>query len=299
MGSLTQLMPGETQGCIGCHEPWSQAPPTGRVPQALRGQPRQITPPPWGAGPVDFVRHVQPVFDRYCVGCHGGKDPRAGMDLSGDKTRHFNMAYENLVGRGLVDVWFLTPPKEQTGIFPVMGTGSMVSKVVARIEKRHSKVDVDDLSRRKLHAWIDANVPYYATYEHTRPGTAGSRDAWAEPWFKQLNGVYSRQCASCHGRLDDHRNSRGTWVNLTRPEFSRLLSAPLAKPAGGLALCKPKAGRPPARFADTADPTYQAMLAAIRRGNRALLAKPRMDMPGGKPIPYERNFGRLYRGGGR
>jgi hypothetical protein len=27
----------------------------------------------------------------------------------------------------------------------------------------------------KLSTWIEANVPYYATYEHTRPGTPGSR----------------------------------------------------------------------------------------------------------------------------
>ena len=302
MGSLTQLMPGEHQSCIGCHEPRQTAPP--RRPaavMAVRGAAVDITPPPSGAGPIDFARQVQPVLDEYCAECHGGVDPDGGIDLSGDKTRHFNMAYDNLAQRSLVQFFYLTPPQEETGNFRPLKTGSYVSRIVELIERKHGEVDVevDDESRRKLYAWIDANIPYYGTYEHTRPGTSGSRDAWADPWSKQLGGIFAKHCASCHGGLDMRHNRHSTWINLTHPEYSRVLGAPLAKSAGGLGLCKAKDGEQPTRFVGKSDPIYSAMLRLITEGSRALQANPRIDMPGAKPAPYQQDFGHLFRGGGR
>jgi len=300
MGSFTQLVPGEHQGCIGCHEPRFAAPPHERsVPLAASKEPVEITPPPWGAGPVDFVRQVQPVLDKYCAECHGGVDPDAGLDLSGDKTRHFNMAYDNLAARNLVQFYYLTPPQEATGNFRPLTTGSRVSRIVELIDEGHGDVNVDDLSRRKLFSWIEANIPYYATYEHTRPGTSGSRDAWQGAWTPRLVKRFEAKCAPCHGGLDYLQNRHSTWVNLTHPEWSRLVNAPLSKSAGGLELCVEKGGKPPARFADRTDPDYLAMLEAITQGKDVLYAHPRMDMSGATPAPYSQDFGHLFRGGGR
>jgi len=300
MGSLTQLMPGEHQSCIGCHEPRHSAPPIRPAAViAARKAPVEITPPTWGAGPVDFASQVQPVLDRYCVECHGGVDPDGGVDLSGDKTRHFNMAYDNLAQRSLVQFFYLTPPQEETGNFRPMATGSYVSRVVELIEGKHGDVNVDPESRRKLYTWIDANVPYYGTYEHTRPGTSGSRDAWAGAWSKQFEATFAEHCADCHGGLDMRYNRQSTWVNLTHPETSRVLAAPLAKPAGGLGLCKAKDGKQPMQLDDKSHPIYTAMLRAITEGSNALAANPRIDMPGAKPAPYQQDFGGLFRGGGR
>lgn len=41
------------------------------------------------------------------------------------------------------------------------------------------------------------------------------------------------------------------------------------------------------------------MFRAIEQGMRELAEKPRMDMPGAVPAPFEPDFGRLYQGGGR
>ena len=300
MGSFTQLMPGENQSCIGCHESPFMAPPhrVSSLTAAEKG-PVDITPPPWGAGPVDFVSQVQPVLDQYCIECHGGVDPDAGIDLSGDKTRHFNMAYDNLVGLQFVQFFFLTPPQEETGSFLPLTTGSRVSPVVKLIEEKHGEVDVDPIGRRKLYSWIEANVPYYGTYEHTRPGTSGSRDAWAGPWSGQLADMFDANCSICHGKLDRVHNHHTTWVNLTRSELSRILNAPLSKSAGGLELCQAKDGKKASRFTDKSNPTYQAMLALIRQGHDELYQKPRMDMVGAKPAAYPQDFGHLFRGGGK
>ena len=46
---------------------------------------------------VDFVRDIQPVFDRHCTHCHAGDKPAADLVLSGEKTRYYNVAYESLM----------------------------------------------------------------------------------------------------------------------------------------------------------------------------------------------------------
>jgi len=291
-------MPGETQSCIGCHEDAFMAPPSGEAfVKLLRRKPDDIKPPPWGDGPIDFARHVQPVFDKYCIKCHSGADPKKGLDLSGDKTRFFNMAYDSLLNRKMVQYqWLLTAPVKN---WKPLTTGSRVSKLVQMIEKKHSKVNVDDESRRRIYIWIDANVPYYGTYDHTRPGRPGSRDAaLGEPWFNEFNKIYRAKCGSCHGgNFYVGRNGlHHTWINLTNPKFSRVLTATLSKKAKGLGLCKPKGKKQPPAFASTDDPTWRAMLQAIEKGKKALNANPRMDMKGAKPKPYPRDYGKLYSG---
>ncbi|NQT87200.1 hypothetical protein HQ560_10580, partial [bacterium] len=173
MGSTTQIMPGERQSCIGCHEP-REAVMENRTFQALQRAPSPVEPPPWGTGgPVDFVKHIQPVMDKYCVSCHKGAKPDGGIDLSDDKTRYFNMAYDTLTSLGYVHYIYIN--RGLTDVFRPMQTGSHLSKLTALIEKKHGKVDMDDASRRRIYTWIDANPPYYGTYDNTRPATPGSR----------------------------------------------------------------------------------------------------------------------------
>ncbi len=69
-------------------------------------------------------------------------------------------------------------------------------------------------------------------------------------------------------------------INLTHPEWSQMLTAPLAKAAGGLGFCRDAKGQP--IFADASDPDYQAMLRALRRGAEELQAHPRVDMLSGR-----------------
>lgn len=139
----------------------------------------------------------------------------------------------------------------------------------------------------------------------SRPHTMGGRDPWhfvpdnkrvppqPEPWLAELNKTYTPQCGACHPPLDgEGRHNR--WLNLTRPESSRLLNAHLARPAGGMELAG-KDHNPPVRiFPDRSDPVYHALWQALEKGKAALLVRPRMDMPGAVPIPQERNFGKVY-----
>ena len=78
MGSVVQITTGENASCVGCHENRLQSPPTVNINNLKRmaQEAGEITPPAWGAGPVDYVNHVQPVFDKHCIKCHSGPMPR-------------------------------------------------------------------------------------------------------------------------------------------------------------------------------------------------------------------------------
>mgnify|MGYP001563564600 CR=1 FL=1 len=89
MRSWMTAMPGETLSCVGCHDRRSSSPPP-PYSQALYGPAAEIS--PWH-GPTrgfSFKREVQPVLDRYCVGCHDGSsrdDGRTIPDLRGRFSR--------------------------------------------------------------------------------------------------------------------------------------------------------------------------------------------------------------------
>ena len=86
MRSWYTAMPGETASCVGCHEQPRDTPVTRHDIAATR-PPVEIEPwygPPRG---FDFEREVQPVLDKYCVGCHNGQprdDGRQIVDLRGE-----------------------------------------------------------------------------------------------------------------------------------------------------------------------------------------------------------------------
>jgi hypothetical protein len=73
--------------------------------------------------------------------------------------------------------------------------------------------------------------------------------------------------------------------NLTRPDHSLLLLAPLDRTAGGYGLCRDQRGLAAQVFATKNDPDYQTLLAMIAAGKRYLDSIKRFDMPGFQPLP--------------
>jgi hypothetical protein len=77
------------------------------------------------------------------------------------------------------------------------------------------------------------------------------------------------------------RIARHAVFNLTRPEKSSILLAPLAKRAGGWGKCAAKAGNDV--ITSTDDPSYRAILAMTRQAAAQLDRVKRFDMPGFLP----------------
>jgi hypothetical protein len=307
MGTVTQITTGEQASCIGCHEDRLTPPPVdGQSMARMKHPPDMITPPSWGAGPVDYVKSVQPVLDKYCIKCHAGEKTEKGLDLTGDKTRFYSMSYETLTYGGFVDYYYIN--EGPNGVFPAMKTGSQVSKLTELLESQHGQVNVDQQGRRAIYAWIDANVPYYSTWEISRPHTIGGRDAYAktlpdqgagkkpafEPWVKKFNDFASKsnkkiRMISPRGYNTFYAFHGRARINLTNPQASLILLNLLAKSDGG------RADGDDIYFQSKNDPSYKELLAILKEAKKAFDQNPRMDMPGGKPIQQERDFSRTFR----
>lgn len=331
MTSALQVMPGEHTSCVGCHEDRDSAPIAfKRIPLAAAKPPVLPKRPDWlmnrsrlnsfpDAAVFDYPSTVQPVLDRHCVQCHNGTNAEGGYDLTGHKTRFFSMSYDNLLGtsrsyrqhdmttgkmlpeesakgKPLVHFfWLLFTP---TAINEPYITGSHASRLTELIESNHGSVTMPLEDRQILYYWMDANVPYYGTYAHSRPNSPGRRDRFADPrsgryssWYAdRFLDVYRRRCAECHQSFEqpDNRDwiGRYAWINLDKPQQSAALTAHLAKDQGGRGIAAIKGNKrtladSPQQllFYDTAESDYVQMLSAIEEGKRMMLEHPEADMP--------------------
>jgi hypothetical protein len=300
MRTFTHLMPGETQGCVGCHEPRQQVVVRS---SALPCEPDTLRPPEWGdAVGFDYARVVQPVFDAHCVKCHSGPNPAGKVDLCGDATDFFNVSYEVLArgrkrsGEAEWDSpyvnWIPTYNGMEQNILQVtpLAWGSPRSKLAELLLRGHR--DSEGMARatlqpqeiRRVLAWIDLNVPYYGTSETTHPETRGCRQLYPADLDKTLAEVGTRRCVGCHTGVP-----RPFWTRIVNPQLNTFLVAPLAKDAGGSSVCSR------AVFQSTADPDYQAILRTFGPVLAGLRDRPRTDMAGAKPADVDRScLGSLY-----
>ena len=118
-------------------------------------------------------------------------------------------------------------------------------------------------------------------------------------WTNRLSEYLAAHCAACHAPHPSSR--RADWafasntINLTRPENSYLLTAHLAKAAGGWELSGTRAGKQsPLLFQTVSDPLYIELLEILHASRKNLDDHPREDMPGAKIIPQQRDFGKTY-----
>ena len=300
MRTFTHLMPGEIQGCVGCHaDRTGQAPhPMGDL--ALLRSPQELDPPDWGVKGFLYPEVVQPVWDAYCVECHNERDQPGGVDLSGDKTDFFNVSYDVLArmgtmgetrpeqhnaridsgeeGRSPFTSWIWTINGTERNILQIEPKtwGSPASKLAEIIRSGHPdehgkpRVNLADGDRRRVYLWIDLNVPYYGTSASNHPGRMGSRRMLPPELAPVLAEVASRRCAGCH------RSGvpRTFYTRMLKPQNNNFLLAPLAESAGGTQAC----GR--TVFPSKDDPDYRRILEVFRPVRQLLASQPRADLPG-------------------
>ncbi len=74
MRSWATLMPGETFGCVGCHESKLEAVPALPASMAARKGPQVLKPFYGPARGFSYAKEIQPILDRKCVSCHSGQE---------------------------------------------------------------------------------------------------------------------------------------------------------------------------------------------------------------------------------
>ncbi len=272
MQSFVTLQPGERTSCVGCHEQRSRTVPSKSSLLALQRPPHELTPIADVPDVLDFPRDIQPILDRHCVGCHNPDRRDGEVDLTGDQTPKYSISYWTIVGRGLV----ADGRNQPYGNRAPRTIGSSASRLMQLIDGRHYDVQLSELERTTIRLWIETSATYPGTYAALGSGM------YTVPLPYDM--LVSR-CGSCHaGNEREGRKSRKfdfgslqSMCNLSRPEKSLLLRAPLAAEAGGLELCDT------ATFETTDNPGYQSILAAIQSAAEQLDTHKRFDMPGFRP----------------
>ncbi len=180
MRNFMNLMPGETRSCIGCHESYGAAPRRGKTgtPMALKREPSEIEPPPWGTGGFSFKRFVQPVLDRNCTRCHDGSEGEdKSFDLRGKEMVRAPAGFSRDQGpQHCVSDSFLNLIKHVSYIrvggyqgdkLPLRpyATGSHESELMKTLAKGHYGVSLKLDDWRAFAAWIDCNAPYYGDWD--------------------------------------------------------------------------------------------------------------------------------------
>jgi hypothetical protein len=316
MQSFLTVQPGETTGCVGCHEQRTTTILPGRDQLALRRRPHRIEPIADCPDVFDFPRDVQPILDRLCVDCHGyDKTARGGpyagrVALTGDHGPMFSHAYYTMTVKRLFDDNRNEPQSNRAP----RTLGSAASRILTMLDGSHYGVKATDRDKQMLRLWIEVGAPYPGTYAALGCGSIGgyfqnqqTNTDFDWPTTKAGAEVIGRRCASCHKgnnllptslsderglsfwrfRMDDPRLklSRHIVFNLSRPDKSLLLLAPLAERSGGLELCRNERGEPAAVFSTSDDPDYRTLLAMAAAGQEKLAVLKRFDMPGFLPRP--------------
>jgi hypothetical protein len=306
MMSFLTVQPGETTSCVGCHEQRTGTPRGDRRTPllALRRGPSQIAPLAGIPDVFDYVRDIQPILDQHCVRCHSDSRRDGGLNLSGDRGPIYSHSYYALTALGHVS----DGRDRLVTNLPPRAIGTSASPLMEKLDSRHYQVQLSPHERDMIRYWIESAAAYPGTYAAMGTGMIGGYpksqlDTSDRQWPTSIVAAEAirRRCLSCHEKLkpvpqylsDDlglvlsnpepqdvrMRWSRHLMFNLSRPERSLILLAPLAKEAGGYGRC----GAAAPIFADTRDRDYQKILALCREGQAHLDRIKRFDMPGFRP----------------
>ena len=325
--SFLSVMPGEIISCVGCHEKRNQSPPTKHRLKAATRPPSNIKPLKYNRYVYDFPRDIQPILDKNCIECHNPKKPSGRIILTGDNGPFFSQSYFQLVARKLV-----IDGRNGKGNSAPYSVGDSASRLMKIINGSHKNVHLSDEEKEHIRNWINVGAFYAGTYTALGQGMLTGKKRSKEYYEakKQAIEVIDRSCASCHENnflmMDDLYNKRlkgqkkaylkiNGWhqplypkpwsvlysvhslYNLTNPDQSAILLAPLAKNAGGWAMGEAtdikkkrriisKNSHCPVIFKSKNNPDYKILLKYIEESQNHIKVNKRWNMPGFKPSKY-------------
>lgn len=307
MQSFISMRPGENAGCVGCHESRTQVSPRSSSLQALSKPAAPITPLKNVPSIYHYPRDIQPILDKHCVQCHDNDTRKGNVVLNGDLDAWFNQSYVMLNSRRQYAAGYGGVNNKGNAAARTQGAG--ISPLMKKIDpvlsggKTHHGVNLSAQEIDKIRYWIESWAQYSGTY-----ASLNNDSGWRMEWVPKT--ITGKRCIECH--TDDFRRGKHQWpteadisesmglrVNLTCPEKSLMLLAPLAESAGGLGICRqrkamtyqditgPKKlnnwnrGDAPAAnvFANKDDPDYQQILDAIESAAQKEL-KGRLELAG-------------------
>ncbi len=259
MRSGVMVHPGETNGCIGCHEDRLSAPLIAhQMPSAMRKPPQKLS-NSQGENPIfSYTRDLQPLFDKHCVECHDfGKKAGEKLLLAGDRNPYFNASYIDLHLKKQIR----TVGGGPAAIQQAYSWGSHASNLVQVLQKDHHGVKLTEKEMETIYTWIDLNGIYYPFYESAYPENPAGRSPLTFEELQQLGELTGVD----FNTLSGHTRTLGPQISFERPELSPCLENIQADGGG-----------------------YAQALALIKKGQQRLIKTPRADMEGFIPSEEHR-----------
>ncbi|MCF0234536.1 MAG: hypothetical protein HUK22_06100 [Thermoguttaceae bacterium] len=284
----------------------------------MKSPPDEIRPIEGVPGVMGFTRDIQPILDKYCLECHNPDREDGGFNISGHWGPLYTIGYAQMSWRQLFGD-NRNRAKSNFEPYEI-GSGSarllkLIDEKHGGVEMTPEDrrlvsmwIDAGAPYAGTYAAEACGGVGYYM-----RNLPVHNEKDWPETVAMQ--DAITRRCDTCHTPLDPGKNfgaytiyqdnytprnpkaakdmfiphdlsqafgrfSRHEIFDLSYPELSKVLRAPLSKSAGGLGVCEAKSGKPVFENADDED--YKTILAALERGRRYILEednRPEMIVP--------------------
>ncbi len=318
MRTFTHLMPGEKQGCIGCHADRNYVVNLNKnTPSAMTREAEELEIPEWGLNGFNYTKQVQPILNKHCISCHGSNLPAAGLELTGDKTDFFNISYENLVRRDTpaedfsiggtngtfnnkYTSWIPTYNGQEANILRISpGEWGAKASLVARIiesghkdQKGKARIDLSKIEKLNVYMWIDLNVPYYGGSNSNYQSNRGCRQQIPPGFAEAFKEMASRRCVSCHTQVKNDEvfsYPNQFALRIDHADLNPIFKAPLNPESGGSGKCKAVV------FKNKKDKDYVKLLSTFDQLAKNLELRPRFDMAtensdGVSLVPEKRSY---------
>ena len=261
MRSGVMVQPGESLGCVGCHDNRKTAPVplSHKMPLAAMRAPDKLE--GWHGAPREFsfLRDTQPVLTQHCAPCHDyGKKAGETLLLAPDKTNTFNTAYNELWRKKYIASIGAGPAATQQPYT----WGSHASRLIQQLQKGHHDIQLNPEEWDRLVTWIDLNAPYYPLYACAYPDNLAGRNPLTNEEMKRLGELIGLDFT----KLANFGGNQGPQISFDRPALSPALQ----------------------RIEKLGGETYREALAIIQVGKERLAAQPRADMAGFQPCETDR-----------
>jgi hypothetical protein len=222
MQSFVTLMPGETTGCVGCHEHRTETPRPAAGLLALRRGPSRIEAAAGVPDIFDFRRDVQPVLDRHCAGCHNPQKPEGReLDLTSapdGKEKNWTRSYAALTRRKDArkqeagEPLYIAFAPNAAGNYPPRTLGSGASRLLKFVDGSHYDAKLSQVEYDTIRLWIEVGATFYGHY--------GVYDRWAD----QMTRYSVTPVTDSEGKTDPFATEKRYWESfqwMPRPPANR------------------------------------------------------------------------------
>ncbi|MFQ5597589.1 MAG: hypothetical protein ACE5GK_06005 [Nitrospiria bacterium] len=275
-----QVRPGEDKTCNGCHSPRRGNPQRLATESiALNRAASPLSPPTIAV--IDYLSHLQPIFDAKCITCHSisnpaGTGPAAGLDLNGDQSgAGFPISYDQLVD-DMMDSALVSIGESRQSHFieRIFGEELHAGKGLPASDPNNHATLLTTDEKLRMVEWIDLGGQFSNKTTISNPGR---KNLDRNVFETSILPILTTRCGACHvaggasdfvltGSSEGDFGAVASRVNVTTPADSILLLKAIGLSGGGVDMINQGAPVSPSPLS-TSDADYTRILNWITAAN--------------------------------